>query len=86
MTNNSEKTQFNQNVAAYEQLDADFIQNNSGKTALFADGVLIETYNDKMDAYKIGIDKFGAGNFSIKEIGEKPKSLGVISHYATFSA
>ena len=33
-------------------------------------------YNDMLDAYLVDVEKFGEGNFSIKQIGREPASLG----------
>jgi hypothetical protein len=73
-----EMKQLNLNIRAYEEMKADLLANSLGKTALFSDGKLIEIYNDKLDAYKVGVKDFGVGNFSIKEIGEKPYELGFV--------
>ena len=43
------------------------------------DGEVIDIYNDSGDAYSIGCDKYGLGDFTIEEIGEKPISLGVFT-------
>lgn len=52
-----------------------------GCYALMHDGEVIDVYNDSGDAYSIGCDKFGLGNFSIQKIGEKPISLGFHSFF-----
>ena len=61
--------------AAREKLEAEHL----GQTALLHDGAVIATYNDNVDAYNIGLEKFGLGNFSIETIGEKPASLGALT-------
>ena len=36
-------------------------------------------YNDGGDAYAIGCEKYGLGNFTTKNIGETPISLGIFT-------
>lgn len=48
-----------------------------GRTALLHQGEVVDVYNDTGDAYKIGRDKYGLGNFTIQVIGEPPISLGI---------
>lgn len=50
-----------------------------GKIALMHDGEIIGVYNDDGDAYEIGCDKFGLGNFSAIKIGAKPIDLGILA-------
>lgn len=61
--------------AREESLRAD----NLGRTVLLHDGEIVEIYNDSGDAYSIGCEKFGLGKFSIQTIGEKPRSLGILT-------
>ena len=42
-------------------------------------GEVVGIYNDMTDAYSIGCQKYGPGNFSIKRIGEKPAQLGILA-------
>ena len=67
------------NWKAFEKLQKTMTAENMGRTALLHDGELIAIYNDSGDAYQIGVEKFGAGNFSIQTFGEAPKSLGVLA-------
>ena len=50
-----------------------------GRVALMHDGRIVEVYNDMGDAYSIGCEKFGLGNFSMKRIGQHPAHLGILS-------
>ncbi len=61
--------------AAKEELEAEHL----GKTALLHDGKVVAIYNDSGDAYTIGREKYGLGNFSTQTIGEKPIHLGIFT-------
>lgn len=70
-----------QNIEAYQLMKEDLVREHLGRIALFHDGHLIAIYNDHGDAYDIGCEKFGLGNFSLKRIGEQPASLGAATLY-----
>ena len=61
--------------AAKEELEAEHL----GKTALLHDGKVVAIYNDGGDAYTIGREKYGLGNFSTQTIGKKPIHLGIFT-------
>lgn len=65
-------------IEAKEKLEAEHF----GKTVLLHDGKIIEIYNDSGDAYSVGCEKFGLGNFSTQTIGSEPISLGFFTMYA----
>lgn len=67
------------NIAAYNAMRENLERDHFGRIALFHNGQLIATFNDREDAYDIGCDRFGLGNFSLTSIGEEPKSLGSIA-------
>ena len=58
--------------AVKDRLEAE----HPGRIVLLHDGEIVAIYNDSGDAYDIGCEKFGLGNFSVETIGDKPKSLG----------
>ena len=71
--------QLRANEAAYdkhyrERLERDHL----GKTALMHDGKVVEVFDDPNDAYLTGYRKWGLGEFSMKEIGQKPIELGTL--------
>lgn len=72
------KSELDLNIEAYNKMEKKLLEKHLGKIALFSGGELINTYNDKVDAYNIGLNTYGAGKFSIKEIGEKPHKLGFV--------
>ena len=45
------------------------------------DGEIIAIYNDSGDAYSIGCEKYGLGNFSVELIGSRPISLGIFTMF-----
>jgi len=58
---------------AREELEAEHF----GRVVLLHRGEIIAIYNDSGDAYDIGCEKYGLGNFSYEFIGQKPISLGI---------
>ena len=69
-------SQLEKNWAAFKEAENSLRAEHLGRTALLHDGELIAIYNDSGDAYDIGCEKYGLGNFSIETIGDEPKSLG----------
>ncbi len=65
------------NLDGYRKIKDDLERDNFGKVALLHNGKLVSIYNDEHDAYQIGCDRFGLGDFVIKVIGETPISLGI---------
>ena len=71
------------NWAAFEAKQKELEAEHLGRTVLLHDGEIVAIYNDSGDAYDIGCEKFGLGNFSIETIGDKPKSLGYFTMYVS---
>ncbi len=69
------------NIKAYQSMEKELERDHFGRIAMFHDGKFVSTYNDHGDAYDIGREKFGLGHFSLKQIGEKPASLGGATLY-----
>ena len=69
------------NRDAYNEMREELEANHLGRVALFHNGEFIRAYNDRDDAYDIGVETYGMGNFSIKRIGSQPTSLGAASMY-----
>ena len=65
-----------ENRAAYEAAREKLEAEHMGRTALFHRGALAGIYNDCGDAYKVGCDNYGLGDFTIQVIGKRPISLG----------
>ena len=80
-----ENEQLKLNWDAFNSMKSELEAEHFGRTALFHDGVLIAIYNDSGDAYKIGKEKFGLGNFSVETIGVRPKSLGFFTSFVPAS-
>ena len=73
--------QLERNWKVFNELKCDLEPENAGRTALLHDGELIAIYNDSGDAYEIGREKYGLGNFSVETFGEKPRSLGFFTGF-----
>lgn len=74
-----EPDQTERNWDAFKKEEGSLIAEHLGRTVLLHDGQIDGIYNDSGDAYSIGCDKFGLGNFSIQTVGERPKSLGIFT-------
>ena len=72
--------QLRANEAAYDKDYRERLERHHlGKTALMHDGKVVEVFDDPNDAYLTGYKKWGLGEFSMKEIGQKPIELGIFS-------
>lgn len=69
------------NWAAFIEAKGQLEFEHFGRTVLLHDGEIIAIYNDSDDAYLIGCEKFGLGNFSTQTIGSDPISLGFYTTY-----
>ena len=65
------------NRTAYETMKDDLERSDLGRVVLMHDGEVVSIYNDSGDAYSIGCEKYGLGNFTLHQIGQKPISLGI---------
>ena len=70
-------TMLKEHREAYEAVRRELEAEHMGRTALMHDGKVVGIYNDDGDAYKVGCDNYGLGNFTIKIIGEPPVHLGI---------
>ena len=71
--------QLEKNRKAYVAKKKELESKHFGRVVLLHDGEIVDIYNDSGDAYAIGCEKFGLGNFSIEKIGEPPISLGIFT-------
>lgn len=74
--------QLEKNWAAFKEAEESLRAKHLGRIVLLHDGKIIAIYNDSGDAYAIGCEKFGLGNFSIETVGDEPKSLGFLTIHA----
>ena len=72
-------TQQELNRRAYNNMKEKLETTEFGRTVLLHDGKVIAIYNDSGDAYAIGCEKFGLGNFTTQEVGKGPISLGIFT-------
>ncbi len=70
-------TQIKKNKEAYEKVRVKMELQHFGRVVLLHNGEIVSLYNDKGDAYSIGREKYGLGNFYLKTIGDPPISLGI---------
>ena len=73
--------QLERNWDAFKASRGELEEDHQGRTVLMHDGEIVAIYNDSGDAYEIGCEKFGLGNFSVETIGSQPKSLGFFTAY-----
>lgn len=78
--------QVNQNKTAYEKIKSEMEAKHLGQVALMHDGEIVNFYNDFKDAYSIGVEKYGLGEFTLQEIGEQPIKLGFAGMYSQYAA
>ena len=74
--------QMERSLAAFQQMEAKLLEENSGRVALPNAGTLVAICNDAGDAYSAGCEKFGLGNFCTQQIGAAPRSLGLAAALA----
>ena len=67
-------------TAFVEKHQARLEPEHSGKMALMHNGEVVEVVEDKDVAYELGLQRYGAGNFSLERIGTSPHSLGVLAY------
>ena len=72
-------SQATMNQEAYKAVKEKLEAEHHGRTALMHNGAVASIYNDKDDAYQIGCEKYGLGNFSLVNIGEQPVNLGIFT-------
>ena len=75
------ENQLDRNHAAYGIIRAEMEEKYMGRVVLMHDGEVVEVYNDSGDAYKIGCEKYGLGNFSLVNVGEQPINLGFFTMF-----
>ena len=67
------------NYEAYKARHREALEReHTGRVALMHDAEVVAIYNDEQDAYQIGVEKYGLGNFSLQVIGAEPISLGFV--------
>lgn len=76
--------QLKKNIKAYDAIREELEREHFGRIAVFHDGNLVSIYNDRNDAYDIACEKYGLGNFSLRQIGESPGSFGGVAMYLEF--
>jgi len=76
----AQQREVERNYKAFEQLGADFHQQNHGLYALMQSGKIIELFNTWEDAEKAGNLLYQAEPFSIQEVDNTPINMGAYAH------
>ena len=73
-------TEARRNYRAYQEKYRDRLEReHPGRIAMLHNQELVSVYNDMGDAYSIGVEKYGLGNFSLQRIGQRPIELGILA-------
>ena len=73
-------TEARRNYRVYKETYKDMLEReHPGRIAMLHDQELVNIYNDMDDAYSIGVEKYGLGNFSLQKIGQRPIELGILA-------
>jgi hypothetical protein len=74
------RDQVEKNYAAFKAHLRELLDSHPGKQALLHDGVIVDILDTLSDAIKFGNFRFGAGNYSVQEINNRPAELGWYAH------
>ena len=74
--------QIMENHIAYNEIRQEIEAKHFGQVALMHNKQIVGFFDTRGDAYAIGCEKYGLGNFILKTVGEKPISIGI---HALFS-
>ena len=72
-------TMIKANFDAFQELSAQFKDEDKGKYALMRDQKLIGVFDDARLAHKHALDTYDDENYSVQEIGQEPIDLGFFS-------
>lgn len=73
-------TEAHRNYRAYQEEYKDRLEReHPGRIAMLHNQELVSVYNDMGDAYSIGVEKYGLGNFSLQRIGQRPIEIGILA-------
>ncbi len=73
-------SQARSNYEAYEaQYREELERDHLGRVALLHNAEVVSIWNDMGDAYQVGCDQYGLGNFSLQRIGARPVNLGILA-------
>lgn len=71
--------QLEMNRKAFNEKKLELEAEHFGRSVLLHNGEIVAIYNDSGDAYQIGCEKFGLGNFTTQKVGQGPISLGIFT-------
>ncbi|MXX98190.1 MAG: hypothetical protein F4065_06770 [Rhodothermaceae bacterium] len=67
------------NRDAYQAVQAQMELDHFGKCVLMHNGEIVGIYDTSSDAYAVGCEKFGLGEFTTELVGQKPMHLGIFT-------
>jgi hypothetical protein len=76
----STESEIKRNYEAFVKQLPELLATRRGKFALMHDGQIVEFYDTAADAYKVGLNDYHEGNFSIQEVTDSPIDLGYFSY------
>jgi hypothetical protein len=79
----SNESEVKQNYEAFRLKLPEILGTHRGKFALMHGGEIVEFYDTAGDAYKVGLAKYSAGQFSIQEVTDQSVDLGFFNHAIT---
>ena len=73
-------SQARSNYRAYEaKYREELERDHLGRVVLLHNKEIVSIWNDMGDAYQVGCDQYGLGNFSLQRIGSRPTDLGSLA-------
>jgi len=70
--------QVDQNYQAFVKQIPQLMKTNANQFALMTNAQIVRFFQSESDAVMEGLSKYGAGNFSVQEVTDKPQTIGVM--------
>lgn len=80
------RDQVERNYATFKNNLRSLLERYPGKQVLLHDGEIIEVFDTLSDAVKFGNARFGASNYSVQEVTNRPAELGWHSHAVHYAS
>ena len=77
-----QKQEVDRNYDAFMRMLASLLPDHRDEHALMRDGKIVGFFMKPGDAYRVGVETFADGIFSIQEVTDEPIDLGFWSHVA----
>lgn len=69
-----------QNFRKFQELLPTILKDHRGQHALLYSGNIEGYYSTSLDAIKVGLERFGEGQFSVQHVDDEINDLGFFSH------